>query len=278
MKTYKPTTPSRRHARAYDFSGITKIKPMKSLTAGFHKKVGRNNHGRITGPHRGGGVKRRFRDIDFKQQKFEVPAKVAAIEYDPNRTARIARLHYVDGDRRYILASLELKEGDTVVTSEKAPIRPSNRMKLKNIPQGTMVHNVELHPGRGGMVVRSAGSAATVMAIDGKLVQLQMPSSEVRIFPGDSYASIGRVSNQEHSSIKLGKAGRSRWLGRRPKVRGTAKNPNDHPYGGGEGRQGRGTRRPKTATGKVTGGRKTRDAKKKSNKFIVRRRKHKKRK
>ena len=212
MKTYKPTTPTRRHTRGYDFSGITKIKPMKSKTAGFHKKVGRNNHGRITGPYRGGGVKRRFRDIDFKQDKYDIPAKVAAIEYDPNRTARLARLHYADGERRYVLAAHELKVGDSVVTSTKAPIRPGNRMQMKNIPQGTMVHNVELSPGRGGMMVRSAGSAATIMAVEGKQVQLQMPSSEVRIVPADGYATIGQVSNQEHSSIKLGKAGRSRCL------------------------------------------------------------------
>lgn len=278
MKTYKPTTPSRRHMRGYDFSGITKIAPLKALTAGRHRKVGRNNQGRITGPYRGGGVKRRYRIIDFKQDKFDVPAKVAAIEYDPNRTSRIARLHYADGERRYILAAQDLQVGDSVITSAKAPLRPGNRMMLKNISQGTMVHNVELRPGQGGMLVRSAGSAATVMAIEGNKVQLAMPSSEIRVVPGDAYASIGQLSNQEHSSIKLGKAGRSRWLGRRPKVRGTAKNPVDHPHGGGEGRQGRGTRRPKTAQGKVTGGRKTRDPKKESSVFIVRRRKKKKRK
>lgn len=264
--------------RGYDFSGITKIDPIKSLTSGHHRKVGRNNHGRITGPHRGGGVKRRYRTIDFKQNKLDIPATVAAIEYDPNRTARLARLHYADGERRYILAAHDLKVGDTIITSAKAPLRPGNRMMLKNIPQGTMVHNVELKPGQGGMLVRSAGSSATLMAIEGNTVQLQMPSSEVRIVPGDAFGSIGQISNQEHSSIKLGKAGRSRWLGRRPKVRGTAKNPNDHPYGGGEGRQGRGTRRPKTAQGKVTGGRKTRDPKKESSVFIVRRRRKKKRK
>lgn len=240
--------------------------------------AGRNNHGRITGPHRGGGVKRRYRDIDFKQNKYDVPAKVAAIEYDPNRTARIARLHYVDGDRRYILASHDLKVGDTVITSEKAPLRPSNRMMLKNIPQGTLIHNIELQPGRGGMLVRSAGSAATLMAVEGNKVQLSMPSSEVRILQADAYASIGQVSNQEHSSIKLGKAGRSRWLGRRPKVRGTAKNPVDHPHGGGEGRQPIGMSSPKTKYGKKAYGVKTRDPKKRTNNFIVRRRKKKKRK
>jgi len=278
MKTYKPTTPSRRHARGYDFSGLTKIAPIKALTAGMSKKAGRNNHGRITGPHKGGGVKRRYRIIDFKQNKYDIPAKVAAIEYDPNRTARIARLHYVDGERRYILASHELKVGDTIITSEKTPLRASNRMLLKNIPQGTLVHNIELESGRGGMLVRSAGSAATVRAIDGNKVQLSMPSSEVRILPGDAYASIGQLSNQEHSSIKLGKAGRSRWLNRRPKVRGSAMNPNDHPHGGGEGKQSIGLPGPKTRYGKKAYGVKTRDKKKKSTIFIVSRRKKKKRK
>jgi len=264
--------------RGYDFSDITKIAPLKSATSGRHRKVGRNNQGRITGPHRGGGVKRLYRDIDFKQVKVDIPAKVAAIEYDPNRTSRIARLHYVDGDRRYILAAEGLKVGDSVVTSDKAPLRPGNRMRLKHIPQGTQIYNVELHPGRGGMLVRSAGSFATLMAIDGAQAQLTMPSSEVRIISADSFASIGQVSNAQHSSIKLGKAGRSRWLGRRPKVRGTAMNPVDHPHGGGEGRQPIGMSSPKTRHGKKAYGVRTRDPKKRSLKFIVRRRKNKKRK
>jgi large subunit ribosomal protein L2 len=272
MKDYKPTTPSRRVATGYDFSTLTPIAPLKSATYGRHRKVGRNNQGRITSMHRGGGVKRLFRDIDFKQDKYNVPARVAALEYDPNRTARIARLHYVDGTRRYILAAAELKAGDTIVTAERTPVRPGNRMQLRNIPQGTLVHNIELQPGRGGQIVRSAGSGAMVLAHDGGLTQVQLPSSEMRMINGLCYASIGQLSNAEHSLISLGKAGRSRWLGRRPKVRGTAKNPVDHPYGGGEGRQGRGTRRPKTMHGKVTGGHKTRNPKKKSNKFIVRRR------
>ncbi|HXV26726.1 MAG TPA: 50S ribosomal protein L2 [Candidatus Paceibacterota bacterium] len=272
MKTYKPTTPSRRNMRGYDFSDLSKGAPLKPLTSGFRRKYGRNNQGRITGPYKGGGVKRLFRTVDFKQDKYDIPAKVAALEYDPNRTARIARLHYADGERRYILAPQDLKVGDVIVTSEKGKLRPGNRMLLKNIPQGTLVHNVELRPGQGGLLVRSAGSAATITAVEEKTVQLSMPSSEVRIIPADAYASIGQLSNAEHSSIWLGKAGRSRWLGRRPKVRGTAKNPVDHPYGGGEGRQGRGTRRPKTRHGKITGGRKTRDPKKKSGVFILRRR------
>lgn len=256
----------------YDFSRLTKIDSLKRLTSSFSRAVGRNNKGRVTSRYRGGGAKRLYREIDFRQDKFNIPATVIAIEYDPNRTSRIARLHYPDGDKRYILAPQDLNVGDSIVTSEKGALKPGNRMKLKNIPQGTLVHNVELFPGVGGKIVRSAGSAATVLASDRGLVQLVMPSSEVRSVSEECYASIGQLSNIEHSSISLGKAGRNRWLGRRPKVRGSVKNPVDHPYGGGEGKQGRGTRRPKTATGKVTGGRKTRNKKKKSNKFIMRRR------
>jgi large subunit ribosomal protein L2 len=272
MKDYKPTTASRRHMQGYDFSNLTDAAPLKALTFGRHKKVGRNNQGRITSMHRGGGVKRLYRIVDFKQDKHAVPAKVAALEYDPNRTARIARLHFRDGEKRYILAPAALNVGDTVLTAEKTPVRPGNRMKLKNIPQGTLVHNIELQPGRGGQIVRSAGSGALVLAHDAGLTQLQLPSSEMRMVNGECFASIGQLSNAEHNLVWLGKAGRSRWLGRRPKVRGTAQNPVDHPYGGGEGRQGRGTRRPKTRHGKITGGHKTRNKKKKSNKFIVRRR------
>lgn len=272
MKDYKPTTPSRRSAQGYDFSGLTSSKPLKALTFGRHRKVGRNNHGRITSMHRGGGVKRSYRDIDFKQMKLDVPALVATIEYDPNRTSRIALLHYTDGEKRYILAPAELKAGDTILTAEQAPVRPGNRMKLKNVPQGALVHNIELKPGRGGQIVRSAGASAIVLAHDAGKTQVQLPSSEMRLINSECYASIGQLSNAEHNLIHLGKAGRNRWLGRRPKVRGTAMNPVDHPYGGGEGRQGRGTRRPKTRHGKITGGHKTRNPKKKSNKFIARRR------
>jgi len=272
MKDYKPTTPSRRHMKGYDFSNLTDIAPLKSATYRHHKSVGRNNQGRVTSMHRVGGVKRLYREVDFKQVTFNVPAVVVALEYDPNRTARIARLHYKNGARTYILAPQDLKVGDSIMTAERTPVRPGNRMKLKNIPQGTMVHNIELRPGQGGKIVRSAGSGAVVMAYDEGMAQVQLPSSEMRLISGECYASIGQVSNAEHSTIWLGKAGRARKLGRRPKVRGTAKNPVDHPYGGGEGRQGRGTRRPKTMHGKVTGGHKTRNRKKKSNKFIVRRR------
>ena len=272
MKSYQPTTPSRRHMKGYDFSGLSKTAPLKSAVKGLKRAWGRNNKGRITSKYRGGGNKRSYREIDFKQHKLNVPGKVFSIEYDPNRTTRIARINYADGDKRYILAPQDLKVGDEVIAAEKAPLRSGNRMKLKNIPQGSMVHNVELRPGQGGKLVRSAGSGATVLASEGGYVQLVMPSSETRVILGESYASLGQLSNMEHSSIVLGKAGRKRWLGRRPKVRGTAMNPVDHPYGGGEGRQGRGTRRPKTAQGKITGGRKTRNKKKKSNKFIIRRR------
>lgn len=274
MKQYKPTTPTRRHTQGYDFSNLTKIEPLKSLKHGFKKAYGRDNQGRISGGRqgRGGGHKRLYREIDFKQDKFNIPGKVAAIEYDPNRTSRIARIHFADGEKRYILAPQDLKIGETIITSERASLKPGNRMKLKNIPQGSLVHNVEIHPGRGGMMVRSAGSAASVLASEGGYVQLVMPSSETRLISEEAYASIGQLSNAEHNTISLGKAGRTRWLGRRPKVRGTAMNPVDHPFGGGEGRQGRGTRRPKTAQGKITGGHKTRNRKKKSTKFIVRRR------
>lgn len=258
--------------QGYDFSQLSKVAPLKSKTGGHHRAWGRNNQGRLTSPHRGGGVKRLYREIDFKQDKYDIPGRIFSIEYDPNRTARIARVHFADGEKRYILAPSDLKVGDTVVTSEKAAIRPGNRIKLKNIPQGTLVYCVEPHPGKGGKMVRSAGNGAMVLASEGGYVQLVMPSGEMRMISGECYASVGQVSNIEHATIVLGKAGRSRWLGRRPKVRGTVMNPVDHPYGGGEGRQGRGTRRPKTRHGKTTGGHKTRNRKKKSWKFIVRRR------
>ncbi|MFH1769114.1 MAG: 50S ribosomal protein L2 [Parcubacteria group bacterium] len=278
-KKYKPTTPSRRHMMGYDFSNLSKVGPLKSLTKGMKKVAGRNNKGRITTRHQGAGVKQAYRIIDFKQDKLDIPAKVYSIEYDPNRTARIARLHYKDGAKRYILAPDGLKEGDMVITSEKTKLEPGNRMKLKNIPQGTMIHNLEAKPGRGGQVIRSAGMGATVLAHDGKHVQVTLPSSEVRKFSEDSMASIGQLSNAEHSSIVIGKAGRSRWLGKRPAVRGSAMNPVDHPHGGGEGRQGIGLRRgPKTPWGKQARGVKTRRPKNKSNKFIIRRRKKKTRK
>jgi len=257
----------------YDFSNLSKIKPLKKLTVGFSRGVGRNNQGRITTRHKGGGVKRNYRLIDFKQDKINVPAKVFSIEYDPNRTTRIARLHYADGEKRYILAPDGLKVGDQIIAAEKTKLEPGNRMRLKNIPQGTMIHNIELHPGTGGKAIRSAGSGATVLAREGDYVQVVLPSSEVRKFHGDVMASIGQLSNTEHGSINLGKAGRSRYLGIRPAVRGSAMNPVDHPHGGGEGRQSIGLKYPKTPWGKHALGVKTRNKKKKSWKFIVRRRK-----
>ena len=272
-KLYKPTSPGRRGMMGYDFSNLSKIKPLKKLTKGFSRNPGRNNQGRITVRHKGGGVKRLYREVDFKQNKKDILGKVFSLEYDPNRTARIARIHYADGDKRYVLAPDGLKSGDTIITTEKTSLKVGNRMKLKYIPQGTEVYNIELFPGKGGQIVRSAGSAATVLAHDEGYVQLSLPSSEIRRVSGESMASIGRLSNIEHGTIVIGKAGRNRYLGIRPTVRGTAMNPVDHPYGGGEGKQGRGTRRPKTRQGKITGGRKTRNKKKKSNKFIMRRRK-----
>lgn len=272
-KTYKPTTPSRRQMTGYDFSNLSKIEPLKKLTVGFKRDKGRNNQGRVTTRHRGGGAKRLYRLIDFKQEKMDIPAKVFSIEYDPNRTVRVARLHYADGEKRYILAPEGLKVGDEVVVSERTKLESGNRMKLKNIPQGTVIHNIELRPGRGGQVVKSAGSSATVLAHEGEYVQVILPSSEVRRFHGDVMASIGQLSNIEHSSIVIGKAGRNRYLGWRPAVRGTAMNPVDHPHGGGEGRTGIGLKYPKTPWGKHALGVKTRNRKKKSSKFIVRRRK-----
>jgi len=261
----------------YDFSDLSGVAPLKSLTKGLRRAAGRNNKGRITTRHQGGGAKRAYRVVDFKQNKIDVSAKVFSIEYDPNRTTRIARLHYEDGEKRYIIAPVGLKPGDRIVVSEKTKLEPGNRMRLKNIPQGTIIHNIEIQPGRGGQMIRSAGMGATVLAHEGDYVQVTLPSSEVRKFNKEVMASIGHLSNQEHSSITIGKAGRSRWLGRRPAVRGSAMNPVDHPHGGGEGRQGIGLRRgPKTPWGKQARGVKTRRKKKKSSIFIVRRRKKKK--
>lgn len=259
--------------QGYDFSNITITTPLKSLTSGFQRSVGRNNRGRITTRHKGGGEKRSYRMIDFKQEKMNIPATVFSIEYDPNRTTRIARLHYTDGEKRYILAPDGLAPGNAVTTSDKTSLEPGNRMKLRNIPQGSIIHNIELHPGKGGQIVRSAGMGATVLAHEGQYVQVVMPSSEVRRFHGDVMASLGRLSNIEHSSINMGKAGRQRHKGVRPQVRGSAMNPVDHPHGGGEGRQGIGLKHPKTPWGKIAIGGKTRNPKKKSRIFIVKRRK-----
>ncbi len=274
MKKFAPTTPSRRNMLVTSYKKtLTTDSPLKSLTKGGKRHVGRNNQGRITTRHKGGGHKRVYREIDFKFDKIDIPAKVEAIEYDPNRSGFIARVCYVDGERRYILASGQMKVGDKIVASEKAEVKPGNRLALKNIPVGTFVYNIELKPKGGAKIVRSAGAYAEVLSYDAGYTNLKMPSSEVRKVSGEVWASIGAVSNDEYRLANWGKAGRSRWMGIRPTVRGSAMNPVDHPYGGGEGRQGRGTRRPKTLWGKITGGRKTRRAKKYSNNLIVSRRK-----
>ena len=275
MKRYKPTTPSRRGMTGYDFSNITEEKPLKTLTKGGKRSVGRNNQGKITTRHKGSGVKRKYRDIDFLQDKLGVSGSIASIEYDPNRTARIALVNYADGGRRYILVPDGLNVGDKIVSDKKTDLGIGNRMELRNIPQGTMVHNVELFPGQGGKIGKSAGSSVTVLAKEGKYVQLQMPSSEIKQVLHTCMASIGRISNIEHSSITIGKAGRSRMMGIRPTVRGSAMNPVDHPHGGGEGKQGIGLKYPKTPWGRPALGVKTRNPKKASQKFIVRRRKKK---
>jgi large subunit ribosomal protein L2 len=273
MKTYKPTSPSRRNMTTVTYKGVlTTGKPEKSLTHGFKRSMGRNNQGRITTRHKGGGNKRRFRDIDFKYDKFNIPATVKTIEYDPNRSGFIALVAYKDGEKRYVLAPQSLTAGSVFLVSETAPLTAGNRLPLKSIPVGTFVYNIEVKPKGGAQLVRSAGNFAQVVAHNEGQTDIKMPSTEVRKVSDKCYACIGEVSNPEYRLQKYGKAGRSRWKGIRPTVRGTAMNPVDHPYGGGEGRQGRGTRRPKTLWGKVTGGRKTRTPKKYSNTFIVSRR------
>lgn len=271
VKKYKPTSPGRRDMTSYTFDEITKTKPEKSLVKPLRKSAGRNNYGRVTVRHRGGGHKRKIRIVDFKRDKQDVPATVAAIEYDPNRTARLALLHYADGEKRYILAPLGLKVGDTVVSGTNVDIRPGNTMPISNIPTGTLLHNIEMKVGKGGQIVRSAGSSAQLMAKEGDYAQIRLPSGEVRLIHQECCATIGQVSNVDHSNIRLGKAGRKRNMGIRPAVRGTAMNPNDHPHGGGEGRSGIGMPSPKTPWGKPTLGYKTR-RNKTTNKYIVRRR------
>ncbi len=271
IKQYKPTSPGRRGATGYTFEEITKKKPEKSLMVPLKKKAGRNSQGRVTVRHRGGGAKRMLRLIDFKRDKFGVPGKVAAIEYDPNRSARIALVHYVDGEKRYILWPVGLKVGDTIMSGPEAEIRLGNALPLKKIPLGTAVHNLELCLKRGGQLVRSAGSAAQVMAKEERYVQVRLPSGEIRKVLADCMATIGQVGNVEHSQIKLGRAGRSRLMGRRPVVRGAAMNPCDHPHGGGEGKAPIGLPGPKTPWGKPALGYRTR-RNKGSDKYIVRRR------
>jgi large subunit ribosomal protein L2 len=272
IKKYKPTSPGRRFQTVSTFEEITATRPEPSLTVALKKTGGRNNLGRITSRHRGGGHKRFYRIIDFKRNKDSVPAKVATIEYDPNRSARIALLHYLDGEKRYIIAPEGLKVGDTIVSGADADIKIGNALPLRNIPPGTPIHNIELKKGKGAQIVRSAGTSAVIMAKEKMYAQVRLPSGEVRLVHLDCKATIGVVGNADHGNISIGKAGRSRWLGRRPKVRGVAMNPVDHPHGGGEGRTS-GGRHPVTPWGVPTKGYKTRKKRKPSDKYIVRRRK-----
>jgi large subunit ribosomal protein L2 len=269
-KKFNPTTPSRRFLSNSDFAEVTTDSPEKSLVKATKRTGGRNNRGRITSRHRGGGHKRRYRVIDFKRDKQGVPGTVASVEYDPNRSARIALIHYADGEKRYILWPKGLEVGATIVANDEAEIQPGNAMRLLAIPLGSWVHNIEMQMGKGGQLCRSAGSYAQVMAKEGKFVLLRLPSGELRQVHRNCFATVGQVGNLEHENQTIGKAGRSRWLGRRPKVRGTAMNPIDHPHGGGEGRSK--GRHPVTPWGKPTKGYKTRSKKKPSNKFIVKRR------
>lgn len=275
LKKKKPITPGQRWTAAASFQELTADRPYKPLTVYLRNKGGRNANGRVTVRYRGGGHKRRLRLIDFKRDKYDIPAKVVSIEYDPNRSARIALLEYEDGEKRYIISPSGLKVGATVVSGESADIKVGNATSLRRIPPSTQIHNVELVKGRGGTIVRSAGSSAQIMAKDNKYAHLRLPSSEIRLVDLGCCATIGQIGNIEHEGISYGKAGRKRWLGRRPRVRGVAKNPVDHPHGGGEGKSS-GGRHPSTPWGKPTKGYKTRKMKKSSNKFIVKRRKSKK--
>lgn len=273
IKKFKPTSPGRRWMTGYSFEEITRTEPERSLLQPLKKSSGRNAYGRITVRHRGGGSRRMYRVIDFRRDKFNVPGRVDSIEYDPNRTARIALVVYADGEKRYILAPLGLKVNDTIISSkdETVEVRPGNAMPLERMPLGTLVHNVELYPGRGGQLVRAAGAAAQVLAKEGAYVTLRMPSGEMRLIRKDCMATIGQVGNVEHSNVKLGKAGRKRHMGWRPEVRGSAMTPRDHPHGGGEGRSPIGMPGPKSPWGWPTLGKKTRKNAR-TDKYIVRRR------
>ena len=271
IKKYKPITPGQRGMTGYTFDEITKSTPERSLLAPMRKSGGRNSYGRITVRHRGGGHRQAIRMVDFRREKHGIPAKVAAIEYDPNRTARLALLFYADGEKRYIVAPLALKVGDTIISGPTAEIRTGNSLPISSIPVGTLIHNVELKEGRGGQLVRSAGGAAQLLAKEGDFAQVRMPSGEVRLVRQACYATIGQVGNLDHGNIKLGKAGRKRHLGIRPTVRGSAMSPRDHPHGGGEGRQPIGKPGPRTPWGKPTLGYRTRHNKL-TDKYIVRRR------
>ncbi|NMA91598.1 MAG: 50S ribosomal protein L2 [Firmicutes bacterium] len=270
IKKYKPTSPGRRYFTGSTFEDITTDRPEKSLLAPLKKSAGRNKYGRITVRHRGGGHKRRFRIIDFRRDKDDIQARVASIEYDTNRSARIALLHYVDGEKRYILAPVGLKVGQEVMSGRRAEIRPGNALPLRSIPVGTFIHNIELKEGHGAQLARSAGAIAQLSAKEGKFGHIRLPSGEVRLVPLDCRATIGQVSNIEHENINIGKAGRKRWLGRRPSVRGSAMNPVDHPHGGGEGKAPIGMPSPVTPWGKPTLGYKTRKKRKQSDRYIVR--------
>ncbi|MBF0713125.1 50S ribosomal protein L2 [Gemella sp. GH3] len=270
IKVYKAITNGRRNMTSLDFAEITATKPEKSLLAPLPKKAGRNNQGKITVRHNGGGHKKQYRIIDFKRNKDNVPAKVATIEYDPNRSANIALLHYVDGEKRYIIAPKELKVGQEVISGTEVDIKIGNTLPLSNIPVGTLIHNIELKPGKGGQLVRSAGASAQVLGKEGKYVLVRLKSGEVRMILATCRATIGEVGNEQHGLVNIGKAGRTRWLGKRPTVRGSVMNPNDHPHGGGEGRTSIGRKSPMSPWGKPTLGKKTRSKKARSNKFIVR--------
>jgi len=273
IKTYRPTTPSRRHMTVSGFDGVDKhATPEKSLVEVLKNKAGRNSYGRITVRHQGGGNKKKYRVIDFKRNKFDVPGKVLRLEYDPNRSAFIALIEYEDGERRYILAPVGLKAGDTVISSSSADIKPGNALPLANIPVGTLIHNIELYPGKGAQLVRSAGVDAQLMAKEGEMAQVHLPSGEYRKIRMNCMATIGQVGNIDHANIHIGKAGRRRHMGVRPTVRGSVMNPCDHPHGGGEGKAPIGRSGPVTPWGKPTLGYKTRKTKNKSNKFIVKRR------
>jgi large subunit ribosomal protein L2 len=270
IKTYKPTSPGRRFQTVLDFAELSKKKPEKGLLRPLPKTGGRNAYGRITSRYIGGGHKRQYRIIDFRREKRDIPAKVAAIEYDPNRSAYIALLHYADGEKRYILAPNLVRVGDTLIAGESGDIKPGNALPLKNIPLGTMIHNIELKPGKGGQLVRSAGGAAQLMAKEGRYAHVKLPSGEVRLVIVEGYAVIGQVGNPDHEKVSIGKAGRNRWLGINPRVRGVVMNPVDHPHGGGEGKTS-GGRHPVTPWGVPTKGYKTR-RNKATDKFIVKRR------
>ncbi|WP_024833099.1 50S ribosomal protein L2 [Ruminiclostridium josui] len=272
LKKYSPTSPSRRFMTVMDYSELSKVEPEKSLLEPLKKNGGRNSYGRITVRHQGGGNRQKYRVIDFKRDKDGIKAKVATIEYDPNRTANIALLNYLDGEKRYILAPVGLSVGDIVESGESADIKPGNALPLANIPVGSLIHNIELKPGKGGQMVRAAGNAAQLMAKEGDYAQVRLPSGEVRMIRINCKATIGQVGNLEHENVSLGKAGRKRWMGIRPTVRGVVMNPVDHPHGGGEGKSPIGRPSPVTPWGKPTLGLKTRKKKNKSDKFIVKRR------